>query len=90
MHLLSKLRNGTTSTEHLGCIWSFAFQQRDNGHGMPVSEGEVLLQPGYYRAGLYLRAQLALQHKSFVTGQTLEVSGALAGLCLDVVEICLK
>jgi hypothetical protein len=56
---------------------------------MTVTQLEILFQPLDDVACLYTGGQLSVLRESFFLGEGPKVSGAFAGLCLDVCEICL-
>ncbi len=67
-----------------------AFQQRDNGHGVAVTQFEILLKPRHNRAGFYPRSERSVARKPLLRRESPEVVGAPTGFRLNVGEISLE
>ena len=67
-----------------------AFEERDDGHRMAMSEAKVRLQPGHHRTRFHPRLELAALREAFVRREPAEVGGGFACFRLDVVEVGLK
>ena len=67
-----------------------AFEKGNDCLGVAVAETEVGLKPFDYLAGLDGGPELAVGHETFCVGELAEVLWGLAGLGLDVVQVCLE
>jgi len=61
-----------------------------DGHRVTVAERKLVFQPRDDLAGFDRGFELAAFHEAFSLGKLLEVVRRLAGLGLDIVEICLE
>jgi hypothetical protein len=67
-----------------------AFEQGDDCHGVTMAEFKIFLEPGDDYSGLDASAKRSVLGIALCRRKTLEISRALSGLCLNVVEIGLK
>lgn len=57
---------------------------------MTMAQLKVIFEPFNDRSRFYADSKLPIVCESLFLGERPEVSGAFAGLCLNVREICLK
>jgi hypothetical protein len=68
----------------------FAFEKRDDRHGMAMSESKVSLEPGDHGTRFHARFELTALRVTFIRREPAEVCGAFARFRLDVVEVGLE
>ena len=78
---------------HSCFFFSFAldsFQQGEDCHRMPVTQLKIIFEPFNDRSRFYAGCKSPIMRESFFLGKRSEVSGAFAGLRLNVREVCLE
>jgi hypothetical protein len=65
-------------------------KEGNNGHGVPVAEIEVILQPSYYLACFHTRREPVPPRKSLVHRQSAKLVGRRPRFGLDILKIGLE